>query len=406
MTTWLVPRDELTPDQLRAIELNPSEHRVIFGPPGSGKTMVLLHRARYLIDRFGADPARLRIFVFTTTLKRYIRSALRVLDLPAECVTTLDKWCYEVHMAEISRRLPWDSAAKAPNFDAIRAAVADLVSSQVRKAPRYDYILVDEGQDLDETAYRLLRSLSKHVTVCTDHKQQIYDWGSSEPQILRALGVRKRNASLLDAFRCSPYIASVAAQFVDNQEEGEYFLRQVRTDRSQGEVPLLYVAPDWKSETTRLADILRGRLVAGERVAILFPRKDQVFGFAKGLRDAGIEVETQKEPDFSSDLPKLMTIFSAKGLTFDTVLMPRLIRKSFGEMADERMKRLLFVGVTRATKWVYLSATQGAEIPLLNGLRPLAERGMLTIQSGASEQAGTQAMDGADKAGDDLSDLL
>ncbi len=138
MSTWLIPRDEMTPDQTRAIELTPSENRVIFGPPGSGKTMVLLHRARHLIDQYGADPSRLRIFVFTGTLKNYIRSALRVLDLPADCVTTLDKWCFDVHKAEINRRLPRDPHTKSYRFDLIRSSVADLVASQVGKGPRYD----------------------------------------------------------------------------------------------------------------------------------------------------------------------------------------------------------------------------------------------------------------------------
>lgn len=64
MGTWLIHRDELTSEQLRAIELSPSEHRVIFGAPGSGKTQVLLHRAKYLMDTWQVPPDRFRIFGF------------------------------------------------------------------------------------------------------------------------------------------------------------------------------------------------------------------------------------------------------------------------------------------------------------------------------------------------------
>lgn len=47
MSAWLLPLEDLTPEQVRAVELKPSEHRLIFGGPGSGKTQVLLHRARH-----------------------------------------------------------------------------------------------------------------------------------------------------------------------------------------------------------------------------------------------------------------------------------------------------------------------------------------------------------------------
>ena len=51
MSTWLIPREELTPEQLRAIELDTRENRVILGGPGSGKTQILLHRAQFLREQ-------------------------------------------------------------------------------------------------------------------------------------------------------------------------------------------------------------------------------------------------------------------------------------------------------------------------------------------------------------------
>ncbi len=60
--TWLIPRDELTNEQGRAAELKPDEHRLILGSPGSGKTMVLLHRARYLADEYRVPPERYWVF--------------------------------------------------------------------------------------------------------------------------------------------------------------------------------------------------------------------------------------------------------------------------------------------------------------------------------------------------------
>lgn len=67
-----------------------------------------------------------------------------------------------------------------------------------------------------------------------------------------------------------------------------------------------------------------------------------------------------------------MTYFGAKGLTFDTVLLPRLVRNSFSRFYNYRVMRLLFVGISRATRWVYLSACEGEEITVLERLKPLA----------------------------------
>lgn len=35
--SWLLHRTELTPEQLRIVEMSPESHRLILGPPGSGK---------------------------------------------------------------------------------------------------------------------------------------------------------------------------------------------------------------------------------------------------------------------------------------------------------------------------------------------------------------------------------
>jgi superfamily I DNA/RNA helicase len=172
--SWLIPLDELTPDQIRAIQLDIDQNHAILGAPGSGKTQVLLHRARHLSDEHEIDPERFHIFVFTNVLKNYIRSGLTDLELPEDCVTTLDDWCVQVYRQEISMRLPWSNRDRCPDYTAIRGAVHEIVADQ----QPFDFILVDEGQDLDEAAFALLKDLAPHVTVAMDHKQQIYDEGS------------------------------------------------------------------------------------------------------------------------------------------------------------------------------------------------------------------------------------
>src|SRR5215470_11180956 len=115
MTTWLVPRQDLTPDQLRAVELSPSEHRVIFCAPGSGKTQILVHRARYLCDTWQVPANRFHIFVFNNVLKDYIKSGVRLLDLSADSISTLDYWPSEFYKSNVKSRRQWNDADKVPD---------------------------------------------------------------------------------------------------------------------------------------------------------------------------------------------------------------------------------------------------------------------------------------------------
>lgn len=269
-----------------------------------------------------------------------------------------------------------------PNYAEIRRRVLRELSENLFTSPQYDFVLIDEGQDLDGTSFEIMRRIARHVTVCIDHKQQIYEDGSTEIDILSRLGLHQRNMSLLEAFRCCPFIVNLSAELIDDPKEKEAYKRQSRTFQTEIEAPLLYVAQEFQDEKNRLIEILRIRQLKNENIAIILSTKRKVYGFANAVREAGLEIETPEQMDFTNNTPKIMTYFGAKGLTFDTVLMPRLVNTSFIGTDESRLARLLFVGIVRATKWVYLSTCQGKEIPLLKRLKPLQEENLLAVQVG------------------------
>ncbi len=399
--SWLIPRDELTADQIRAVELRPNEHRVILGAPGSGKTQILLHRARFLCDERGAGACRFHVFVFTNVLKDYIRTALADLDLPDDSVTTLDDWCVQIYKQEIRPSLPWDSASRCPDYAAVRKAV----HGRMKGRRPFDFVLVDEGQDLAPDAFALIRDLAPHVTVAMDHKQQIYDEGSGEAEIIRALGLKRSNIMLLDAFRCCPYIVRVASEFIEDPREREAFLNQSRTAQSDIQTPLLYEASDVDDEKARLIEVLRERQIVDRSIAILFPRNAQVESFANKCREQGIPIETRKTGlDFANSTAKAITIHSAKGLTFDSVLLPRLVASSFSGPLDGWAERLLYVGMTRATRWVYFSTVKGQALPALARIRALAQMRPPVVAIGSPSDP-VSAAPGPDQQ-DELLDIL
>lgn len=273
-----------------------------------------------------------------------------------------------------------------PIFAAIRKAVLEDISTKLFGFEKYDFVLVDEAQDLDPISFDLLCAISKHVTVCMDHKQQIYDHGSDEAKILSKLGLKRSNVSLLDAFRCCPYIVKVAAELIPDDKSRQAYLNQGRMPQTEREKPLLYLAADFTDEFNRLVEALKTRILKGDSIAILLSWTKLIYGFEKGLSEAGIEVEKQDGANFTTDLPKLLTYQGAKGLTFDTVLIPRLTNKYFQKISPSRLERLLFVGTTRATSWVYYSATESAAIPLLNKLKSPGIADSIVIQKAGTTQ--------------------
>jgi superfamily I DNA/RNA helicase len=387
VSTWFVPSSGLTPDQQRAVELDPREHRLILGAPGSGKTLVLLHRARHLMDRFGVTPERLRFFVFTNTLKEYIGSALRYLDLPLACVTTFDGWCMRLHRAHIDGPFPRTQTG-GPDFDAIRSAVLAVMKESPNAFRMFDMAMVDEGQDLTRESFEILKIASAHVTVCMDYNQQLYEKRCDENSILRALGLRQRNLALLAAYRCCPYITKLAAHLTSDTT----FLPQIK--QSERLTPLFFLAASVKDEQEKIVEVVRGRMLMGERIGILVSNNAKVFSLANVLQNAGVEVEVHdRKPnsnyrslDFESDRPKILTYHGAKGLPFDTVLLPRWGRPAFVQPSKEQLRKLLFVGITRASNWAFLSGVEGQIPGIVNEIMEMERLKIISVMKSSRIQ--------------------
>lgn len=413
MATWLIPFSDLTPEQQRAIQFTPDRHRVIFGAPGSGKTQILLHRASHLSREFNVAPDRFRIFVFNNVLKTYIQSALRLLNLPDDSIITYDHWCNLYYTSKINKKVPWSKTSIGPDYEAIRQAVFEHARSSSSGTPEYDFVLVDEGQDLDAVSFETLKLISRHVTVCMDNNQRIYEAGAGEADVMRQLGLSKRNMSLLGAYRCCPYVIRLAAQFIDDAGERDQYMNQAKTDQTERQTPLLYYASGFEDSKRRMIEVIKTRQAKGDKIGIFFYTNKQVYGYAQGLREAGLEVEVQKAQngssyrplDFTSERPKVLTYHSAKGLTFDSVIMPQLVEKSFAGRRSMTIERLMFVGISRATKWVYMSSYEDTHFSLLDKILPLSKQGYLTVQH-AGEKIDNQEEKVNNQKLDDLTDIL
>lgn len=379
---YLLADSQLTREQRAVVELRPDRHHLVLGPPGSGKTQVLLHRARWLRDRMHVGADQYRIFVFTNVLSQFIRQSLELLRIPKTNVQPFDEWCGSLWTDYVGEKRPSITVGKRTTIDyaAVRSRIADELAAQPPTQCLLAFALVDEGQDLNHDAYAILRATAGHISVFADARQQIFEGGLGDTGVLRELGLPQTSAAFLPAYRNSPDVARLAGYF-GAQFEGQNFAAKER------EKPLLYIASDWDDEVDQIARVLRERMHLKQRTCVIVPTNRDLYGLANRLQERGVTIEKAVPPrrgeataDFESMIPKIATYHSAKGLTFDCTVLPRLVELNFKRVEGERRARLLLVGITRAMRWVHLSTVRNYELKEISVLRTAAARGDLFVR--------------------------
>ncbi len=382
MTNWMVLRSELTPEQLNIIREGTSKNLLLTGSPGSGKTLVLVHRLHHFLFENKIPENKVCLFVYTKSLREYIKDGVNLLNIPDSCINSFDKWCYKFYSINIGHPpIANNRGWRLPDYKEIRNKILEyLEKSDCEKI--YDCVLVDEGQDLDEVAFKIIRYISKHVTMCMDDKQQIYLSKMNRNIAEKIFGIKPNEIrNINDAWRCSPHIVKLAAAFIENDIEKRYFLNQNRRPLDEVQVPYIAYSQNYILTNAKMAELIKVRMGLNESIAVLVPKNNVMRAIGHSLNELGINVEFDGSIDFSSNKPKVMTYHKAKGLTFDSVFLPSLVNNNFHGFNDSGItKRLLFVGISRAIKWVYMDFTSGSQLADLNNLKELENTGNIKIE--------------------------
>ncbi len=389
MKPWLIGFSDLTPDQKRVIQISPQKSILITGASGSGKTQVLVHRAAFFLQSHGLSPQNIRIFVLTDVLEEFIGSEIESLGYSREIVTTFDHWCRSFFLENISQDLPRVYVDGRVDYKKTLMAVLDALKKNGNLLKGLEFALVDDGQELPVEAFEILSLAARHTTVFSDTQNRWSREGSSESLILNTLKIQKGNLALQGDFRNPPNVAHLASRFIADDDSRYAYLSQTRMAHSPAEGPLCYVARTEEKEMLHLSQVVQQKLVQKNRVGILVPTNRLVHSLAKSLLDKGIETEKaitidaqnviHSPYDFRSNLPKITTYSMARGLTFDSVLLPRLTEDSLSGLSTMQQKQLLFMGISRASQWVYLSTVKGKEFLEMAELRSAQSDGQLRI---------------------------
>jgi superfamily I DNA/RNA helicase/mRNA-degrading endonuclease RelE of RelBE toxin-antitoxin system len=245
----------------------------------------------------------------------------------------------------------------------------------------YDAVVVDEAQDLDPAILRLLLALCKSPSrffITADANQSIYGSGFNWSDVHESLKFQGRTSVLRTVYRSTYEIGQATQSYLStgmlDDEPVEYKYMH------NGPLPVVREVVG-EEEVQLLMQFLYGaahdlRFSLGS-CAVLCPTNDSGRALAVSLKRGGIEASfmESKDLDLSWRGVKVLTLNSAKGLEFPIVGLAGFSGSRYALATAEtekeeglaRMRRTLFVGMTRAMRALLVTVPTGTASPLLTG---------------------------------------
>lgn len=273
--------------------LNEPEPVALSGTPGTGKSVVGLYRHMRNVEQ----GQKSLLLTYTSSLKTYLATCCRRHN-PAAAL--------DIMTSMGNRPLPFEN---------------------------WDEVIIDEAQDLDADYYKGLGN-SFHVTYSADDSQILYPEHCCRQQTLRELFPDNVEYVLSENFRSTLRIMEFAKAAFSNAYIPRAILDSLANN--PGNRPAYLISGGYKYDYSNtlqdnaICDIIRTLSSDSHNIAILVPWKTEARYFDNMLRTHGIADTSVYYSDgdrFPSGATRINTVHvttfkSAKGLEFDTVIMP------------------------------------------------------------------------------------
>ena len=250
---------------------------------------------------------------------------------------------------------------------------------------QFSSIIVDEGQDLSPSAYRLLRALAGE-----EHENDIFIVGDSHQRIYKnkavlskcGINVRGRSSYLRINYRTTEEIRKFAFGLLngvafDDLDE-DYDNGKGCQSLTHGDKPEIKEFGTPEEELNFIVNKIKELEATGveqKNICIVARTHRLLDNYISGLQRAGIksfEIKANKTDDRTFEGVRIATMHRVKGLEFDHVFAVAVNKKvlPFGTRADFEddisleefrtgEKCLLYVALTRARKSAYVSCYGG-----------------------------------------------
>tara|TARA_B100001964_G_C14207616_1_gene588895 strand:+ start:142 stop:1347 length:1206 start_codon:yes stop_codon:yes gene_type:complete len=347
--------DDLSIEQKRVYNFALDTNLMIKGAAGSGKTILALMRAKQLED----NGKSVLFIVFNNVLSSFTKMARETYGLNKTKV-------YQMQ----------DMTEKTLGFRVYDPEdLSDDQRSTLTAAYNFDHVIIDEGQDFSISMYKnFFSKMGSKFTICCDTKQSVYNVDFDE-NILSVIfpGLEEKNLEF--TYRNPQQIMKLTYHFYYEMFQEEAMGVDITCYNEQSGKVIRFST---NNEIDMVKNIIDNRGI--NTVGILLPRGEIVSLFVSRLKEKGCNnIETywsgknRDEPDnpsFRNENPKLMPYWSAKGIQFDTVIIPFLDRSYEAHTKNDLFNRswekewkALFVAMTRARKNLFLIRTNNFIFP-------------------------------------------
>jgi superfamily I DNA/RNA helicase len=348
-------------------------HRVIHGVAGSGKTLILAYRCRYLAQTLQKP---ILVLVFNRSLAAWMHHqfAAQGFDDNRVKVRTFHKWCHDqlrlYHVAP---------PPQGPDY------MDELVQTVIRAVDRgqipreqYGAVLIDEGYDFSadwlKLAVQMLDPVTNHFLLLYDDAQSIYGGRNSRGFSFRSVGItaRGRTKILKRNYRNTQEILACARTFaerllspVDADEDGIPLLFPETGGRS-GARPRFAQLASMRLEAQHIGKELLAQHAAGvawNEMGVFYTAPFVAEEIAAALDALGVPFDWLKDAASKSFDPlrpsvKMMTPHSSKGLQYRVAIIGGIGFWPWQSEADEA--RLLYVAMTRATHELVMTSCKSS----------------------------------------------
>ena len=449
----------LHPTQRKIVKKNYKGSARVLGGAGTGKTVVAMHRAKYLASKL-RDDERILFTTFTANLAEDIKSNLRKIcsldELQKIEVINLDAWVmrflsevgfsakieYGEEIDKLWQRAvvdslteldyPWpfykdewnrvvipqealslekyvkakrtgrgvrlDRKKRIEVWKVFDAYLSLMKQEQIRDINmamyecsklfantgtknKYAHIIVDEGQDFSDNAYRLLRTIAgeekpNDIFIVGDSHQRIY---GNHPTLSKCgINVRGRSSILKINYRTTEETRKYAFALLNgisfDDLDDDVDLGDKCRSLVHGEAPVIKCFADANEELKYLNDCIsdfQDRCVPMKNICIVARTNQLVKDYSALLTKSGhsvYQIKRSKADDLSHDGIRIATMHRVKGLEFQYVfivsannrIVPLETAIDHSDPVAEREsytaeKCLLYVALTRAQKQAYIT---------------------------------------------------